>query len=70
MAVIAARRGQGIGGRLVRVLLKAARDQGLQEVYLAAQVQAVDFYRGFGFAPEGEVFMEAGIPHRRMRRPL
>jgi predicted GNAT family N-acyltransferase len=37
-------------------------------------VSAVSFYEKLGFEPEGEVFMEAGIPHCTMvcelRRPL
>nr|NIR61581.1 GNAT family N-acetyltransferase [Gammaproteobacteria bacterium] len=39
-------------------------------VFLNAQTSAVPFYQARGFMAEGEVFMEAGIPHRRMRRRL
>jgi predicted GNAT family N-acyltransferase len=28
------------------------------------------FYRRFGFVEEGEVFMDAGIPHRKLRLKL
>ncbi|HEX7813086.1 MAG TPA: GNAT family N-acetyltransferase, partial [Burkholderiales bacterium] len=37
---------------------------------LNAQVRAVIFYRRFGFEPEGETFLDAGIPHIAMSRPL
>jgi predicted GNAT family N-acyltransferase len=40
------------------------------EVFLHAQVQALPFYEKAGFRAEGEVFDEAGIPHRRMRKAL
>ena len=42
----------------------------LAEVDLDAQVQALPFYRKRGFVEEGEEFMDAGIPHRKMRLKL
>ncbi|THF56520.1 GNAT family N-acetyltransferase [Pseudothauera rhizosphaerae] len=68
MAVAAHARGCGTGGRVLEALVAEARSRGLREVVLHAQVQALEFYRRHGFAPEGEVFMEAGIAHRCMRR--
>ncbi|MFM7748771.1 MAG: hypothetical protein ACKO7X_12740, partial [Bacteroidota bacterium] len=35
------------------------------EIYLHAQVQALPFYQGLGFAQLGELFYEADIPHYR-----
>ena len=37
---------------------------------LNAQIQALPFYLRHGFQPEGEEFLDAGIPHRRMGRDL
>ena len=37
---------------------------------IAAQTHALDFYLRHGFEAVGEVFMEAGIPHRAMRRTV
>lgn len=70
MAVLSEVRGQGVGGRILRRLIQEASHRGLSEVELNAQVHAMPFYRKFGFEAEGGVFMEAGIPHRRMRRRL
>jgi predicted GNAT family N-acyltransferase len=47
-----------------------ARSLGLRRVLLNAQVQALPFYLGHGFQAEGEGFLDAGIPHRRMWRDL
>ena len=55
---------------LLRCLIAAARQGGLDEVYLHAQTRVVGFYENFGFVPEGDEFDEAGIPHRLMRRRL
>jgi predicted GNAT family N-acyltransferase len=40
------------------------------EVHLHAQCSAISFYERAGFTVCGEVFDEAGIPHRAMRRRL
>lgn len=70
MAVDAAWRGRGVGGAVLERLVEEARRRGFAEVVLNAQVVAMPFYAGHGFAGFGEPFMEAGIPHRAMRRVL
>lgn len=70
MAVLRPWRGRGAGSAILRALVDAAQARGDAEVVLAAQLHALDFYRLHGFAEEGEVFLEAGIAHRRMRRAL
>ena len=70
MAVMKGWRGRGIGGRLLETLVDAARARGEQRVLLSAQVHALAFYRTHGFAPEGPVYEEAGIPHQAMSRAL
>lgn len=67
MAVLAAMRGRGIGSALLEALMAAAKARGDKAVVLNAQTHAAPFYRRHGFVPEGEEFMEAGIPHPRMR---
>ncbi|MBR0565764.1 GNAT family N-acetyltransferase [Azoarcus sp. L1K30] len=68
MAVDAAWRGRGVGGRVLEALVSAAWARGMDEVLLNAQVDAIAFYLRHGFMAEGEFFMEAGIRHRAMRR--
>ena len=70
MAVDQAWRGRGIGSQVLRALIAAARDRGDGQVLLAAQLHARPFYARHGFVEEGDTFMDAGIPHRLMRRPL
>lgn len=70
MAVLEAWRGRGVGGRMLDALVWAARARGDGEVHLAAQVDAIDFYRRHGFEGSGEDFLEAGIVHRHMVRRL
>jgi predicted GNAT family N-acyltransferase len=70
MAVRRNWRGRGIGGAILERLIDAARARGDAEIALSAQVQALDFYRAYGFAEEGERYLEAGIEHQAMRRRL
>lgn len=67
MAVRRQARGKGIGSQLLLALMAAARERGDEAVVLHAQLHAREFYERHGFAVEGEMFMEAGIPHVVMR---
>ena len=70
LAVLSEFRGRGIGDRILLMLIEQARHRGLAEVTLNAQVHAMPFYERHGFKAQGEVFDEAGIPHRRMQKAL
>lgn len=67
MAVLPPARGKGVGSALLRALMQAARQRGHREVALSAQTHAMPFYQRFGFVAEGDVYDDAGIPHRSMR---
>ncbi|MCE2949323.1 MAG: GNAT family N-acetyltransferase [bacterium] len=70
MAVLRPWRGRGVGRALLRAALARAAMDGFTVVRLNAQVHALDFYRREGFEAVGEVFSDAGIPHRAMRRAI
>ncbi|NNG19255.1 GNAT family N-acetyltransferase [Naumannella sp. ID2617S] len=59
-------RGRGLAALLLHRCLELTAGA---EVVLDAQSQLVGWYAGFGFTPEGEAYLEDGIPHRVMRRP-
>lgn len=64
-------RGSGLGAALIGAALEElARMPGVTEAYLGSQSHATGFYEKLGFTVEGEEFMDAGIPHRHMRRSL
>ena len=66
MAVLREWRGRGVGSALLRALMEEGRKRGFETMILAAQVQAMPFYEKAGFVAEGDVFDDAGIPHRNM----
>lgn len=70
MAVLKEWRGHGVGRSILKCLLEQARQQGHAQAALYAQTHALPFYALEGFAPQGPVFMEAGIPHQMMVKPL
>lgn len=70
MAVVKEWRRRGIGAEILEALTGEARKRGHAEVVLSAQLQAMEFYRGFGFEAEGKVYEDAGILHQKMRKKL
>ncbi|MCK6409633.1 GNAT family N-acetyltransferase [Thauera sp.] len=70
MAVLRTARGAGVGGVVLQALIGEAVRLGMSELALSAQIHALGFYLRHGFEPCGEVFIEAGIAHRAMRRTL
>lgn len=70
MAVRKPWRGRGVGSALLLALVEQARQEALPDCHLHAQVSAIPFYERHGFSAEGDVFMDANIPHRNMWRTL
>ncbi|GHJ38235.1 GNAT family N-acetyltransferase [Streptomyces sp. TS71-3] len=70
LAVARHARRLGVGAALVRGIEDAAGDLGLTAVDLHAQTHALAFYERLGYAAYGPEFVDAGMPHRAMRRTL
>ena len=70
MAVLADWRGRGVGAAMLRQLIVRARAMGWTEVALDAQTSAIGFYERAGFEAHGDIFNDAGLPHRAMRLTL
>ncbi len=70
MAVLQSHRNRGVGSALLRRIIRYASHNGLDSLQLNAQSHAVDFYQGMYFEPDGDEFIEAGIPHLHMTLSL
>jgi len=70
MAVEPDRRGQGIGAALLAKAEHEARAAGARRIRLHAQTSARSLYERGGFEAQGVEFMEEGIPHLTMEKPL
>lgn len=61
------RQNEGIGQKLmIAIEARAFGELGLPGLYCHAQLVAVPFYEKLGWSVRGEVFVEAGIKHKRM----
>lgn len=67
MSVNRQRQGEGIGKLLVVALERRAFGElGLRELFCHARDTAYGFYAQLGWTFDSEVFVEAGVDHRRM----
>jgi predicted GNAT family N-acyltransferase len=67
MAVLKNYRRQGIGLKMIQVLMDYGRKNEITDFHVPSQVTAVGFYKKMGFEPSGEEFLEAGIKHINMK---
>lgn len=70
LAVVPGWRGKGVGRALTERLIEDARAKAMTRLALHSQAAVAGFYRRFGFVEEGDIFVEAAIPHVRMSRSL
>ncbi|MEM7752528.1 MAG: GNAT family N-acetyltransferase [Pseudomonadota bacterium] len=70
VAVLAEMQGRGLGKAIMQAAIDELRREGVTTAKLAAQTHALGFYEALGFVAEGPEFLDAGILHRNMTRPL
>jgi predicted GNAT family N-acyltransferase len=70
IAVLPQWRNMRVGTAIMEALLDEAHARGYKQVDVHAQTQAVPFYHIFGFVEYGKEFMDAGMPHRKMKLKL
>ena len=70
MAVEAGARGQGLGAAILAAAERSAVSAGASLMRLHAQRHVEDLYAAAGYAAYGEPFVEEGIPHVAMEKPL
>ena len=71
VCVVKTARGTGLGAKLIEACVSGARNQaGITRAKLGAQTHAIGFYEKLGFEVYGPVYLDAGIDHRDMVKPL
>ncbi|MEE2997153.1 MAG: GNAT family N-acetyltransferase [Pseudomonadota bacterium] len=70
VAVRRAHRKAGVGRQLMLRAITDAAKSGYTSAFLYSQLHACPFYEKLGFSIESDIFYEAGIPHRSMRKIL
>ncbi|SMO49193.1 GNAT family N-acetyltransferase [Melghirimyces algeriensis] len=70
VAVLSSHRGTGLGRALMDAIESYAIQHEASMLKLHAQTSALSFYRKLGYDPHGEPFMDAGIEHIEMKKPI
>ncbi len=71
VCVVKSARGTGLGAKLIEACVSVARNQaGITRAKLGAQTHAIGFYEKLGFEVYGPIYLDAGIDHRDMVKPL
>ena len=70
MAVEARSRGRGVGAAILAAAERSARDAGARLMRLHAQRYVEDMYAAAGYTVYGDPFVEEGIAHVAMEKPL
>jgi predicted GNAT family N-acyltransferase len=70
MAVLPLWRRQGVARALLQACETRARESGIETIQLSAQVHAIPFYEKAGYRIISDAYLDAGILHRDMIKPL
>ncbi|KON89390.1 acetyltransferase [Sporosarcina globispora] len=70
ICVLKEKRQSGSGKAIMDKIEEHAKNQGLPALKLNAQTQAIPFYEKLGYEVISEEFMDAGIPHRTMKKSI
>ncbi len=70
LAVLSTARGNGIGQQIMEKALEVIASKNIPEVVIHAQEYIKALYKKMGFVQEGEIFIEAGIAHIKMKKIL
>ncbi|TCI53374.1 GNAT family N-acetyltransferase [Exiguobacterium sp. SH1S21] len=68
VATLASARGNGYAKKLMLEIEDVARESGLHELKLGAQLTALPFYERLDYTTFGDEFLDADIPHRMMKK--
>ncbi len=70
VAVLKAHRHENAGTLIMKDLENEARRQGIRTLYLGAQKPVIPFYESLGYEAYGDIFLDAMIEHRMMKKTL
>lgn len=68
VAVLKEYRGQNVGLKLMAYAQRHACNHGFEALELGAQLTAIPFYEKSGYEAYGDVFLDANIEHKMMRK--
>lgn len=70
ICVLKENRKTGAGVAVMNKIEEYAKSQGISTLKLNAQTHAIPFYSNLGYETVSEEFMDAGIPHKTMKKSI
>ncbi|WP_421385409.1 GNAT family N-acetyltransferase [Bacillus salacetis] len=70
ICVLSKVRGKGAGKMIMNYIEEHARSKGVPALILNAQTHAIPFYENLGYSITSDEFLDAGIPHKSMKKEL
>lgn len=70
ICVLKDQRNTGAGKAIMEKIEEYAKSEGLRALKLNAQTQAIPFYEKLGYEVVSEEFLDAGIPHKSMKKQI
>ncbi|MCP3031955.1 GNAT family N-acetyltransferase [Halobacillus sp. A1] len=70
ICVAKSHRGLSLGKQIIQHMEQVTKEAGFPKAKLNAQTHAVGFYQSLGYEVVSSEFMDAGIPHVTMIKPL
>lgn len=70
ICVLRENRKTGAGITVMNKIEEYAKSQGISSLKLNAQTHAIPFYSRLGYVTVSEEFMDAGIPHKTMKKSI
>jgi len=70
ICVLASQRGTGAGKAIMNKIEQHAKLQGIGALKLNAQTHAIPFYNSLGYEVISDEFLDAGIPHKSMKKSI
>lgn len=68
ICILPSHRKSGTGTALMNKIEEFAKEKGIKTLKLNAQIQAISFYTKLGYEIVSEEFLDAGIPHKSMKK--
>ncbi|MCM3586184.1 GNAT family N-acetyltransferase [Mesobacillus maritimus] len=70
ICVLSTQRGTGAGKAIMEKIEQYAKSKGVGALKLNAQTHAIPFYSKLGYEVISEEFLDAGIPHKTMKKTI
>lgn len=70
ICVLASQRGTGAGKAIMNKIEQHAKSEGIGALKLNAQTHAIPFYNSLGYEVISGEFLDAGIPHKTMKKKI